>query len=532
MKTNRRALTLACACVALLFAAMHGCTGEQRAAPLIQATNKTTTKTTSKSTTASAGGGGAMTSSTNTGGTAGGGATGGGSGGKDVLGAQWNHHTNDSGAEQGITIATLSDGAVVVAGYFNGNFKLDSGPPHTSAGAEDVFLAVLDKDGKHLWSKRFGGLVNEYARAIAVDKADNIILVGVFDDEINFGGQTLKTAGSLDLFVAKFDKDGNHIWSRSAGGASDQEALAVAVDSSDNLLISGFFSDTIDFGASGMGGGGGASPTEMTSVDLTDIFLVKLAANGDHIWSKQFGDLGNQRADALAVDGKDNVAIGGTFDGKIDFGGGPHTNSNGDAFVAKLDQKGSYLWAQTYGGADVQAVTALAFDFNNALVVGGYFGGSMTIGKDIYASQGLEDIFVVKLEEGGTPSWTSPVAHTVGDSSNQRVKTLAINKAADIVVVGPYGGTINFGGEGDELATAGLTDMFVVKYDKDGVHKWSNSFGGGFDDIVNDLAIDGFGNILLIGSFAQEIDFGLGALTTPQGSVDAVVVKLDPGPTP
>jgi len=559
MKPNRQALSFACACLALLFAAMHGCSqGETRAAPLPVGSNSTTNP---PNTTTSDQGGGGKGGTVNTGGsttsssTAAGGGTGGaggkgaaagnGGGGKGgqgggghggvggvggqggvggvplpALGVHWNHYTNDSGVERGHGLAVTSTNAIVIAGHFDGNFKIDSGPPLTSAGTEDVFLAMLDKDGKHQWSKRFGDLANDYGRAVAVDKLDNIIVVGAFYDDIHIGGKSLKSAGSLDLFIAKFDSLGNPKWGKSFGSIGDQEALTVAVDINNNILVSGYFYETIEFSVNG--------PT-LKSKDKKDIFIVKLSPNGEHIWSNSFGDLGDQATSALAIDSSGAVAIGGTFDGKVDFGGGVHSNSNGDAFVAKFDSLGGFKWSNSYGGAAVQEVTALAFDSTGSLIAGGYFGGSMTIGGEVFPSQGLEDIFLVKLDAGGNPSWPTPVAKVVGDSYAQRITAIAISSNNDIVAVGNNVGTISFDGW-KKVKSAGFADVFVSKFDSSGTNKWARGYGDGWDDFAERVAVDSTGSIVVGGTFEAMIDFGLGPLQTPQNSPDAYVVKFGPDP--
>ena len=118
--------------------------------------------------------------------------------------------------------------------------------------------------GKHLWSKCFGDGSDQYAIAVAVDASRNLIVAGYFEGTLDFGGGVLTSAGANDIFVAKFGSDGAHLWSKRFGDGSDQAASAVAVDASGNVIVTGVFRGTVDFGGGGL-----------TSAGVEDIFVAK-----------------------------------------------------------------------------------------------------------------------------------------------------------------------------------------------------------------------------------------------------------------
>jgi hypothetical protein len=198
----------------------------------------------------------------------------------------------------------------------------------TSAGSEDIFLAKFASGGSHQWSKRFGDVsTDQQAWGVAIDGSGNAIVAGHFTGSVDFGGGALPNAGGQpDIFVAKFGSDGAHVWSESFGDAYAQSASAVAVDPSDNVLVAGGFNGTVNFG-------GGT----LTSGGAKDVFLAKLTPEGAHIWSKGFGDADYQEAQAVATDASGDALVAGYFAGAIDFGGGTLTSAGGeDAFVAKF----------------------------------------------------------------------------------------------------------------------------------------------------------------------------------------------------
>jgi len=122
-------------------------------------------------------------------------------------------------------------------------------------------------DPKHLWSKRFGGSYYDYGYSISVDSSGNVYITGYFKSSmIDFGGGALTNAGVTDIFLAKFDSNGNHLWSKRFGGSSVDWGSSVSVDSSGNVYGTGYFGSNVDFGGCPLSSAGG-----------TDIYLIKYA---------------------------------------------------------------------------------------------------------------------------------------------------------------------------------------------------------------------------------------------------------------
>ena len=120
--------------------------------------------------------------------------------------------------------------------------------------------------GDHLWSNRFGGTSSEYGHSVAIDSAGNVLVTGYFQGTADFGGGGLTSAGDLDVFVAKYDASGKHLWSKRFGGTSGDYGLSVAIDSAGNVLVTGYFQGTVDFGGGGL-----------TNAGSVDIFVAKFS---------------------------------------------------------------------------------------------------------------------------------------------------------------------------------------------------------------------------------------------------------------
>src|SRR5439155_18267325 len=161
------------------------------------------------------------------------------------------------------------------------------------AGGFDIFVAKYSAAGSHLWSKRLGGTGDDFAFSLAVDGSGNVVVAGYFPGVVNFGGGPLTSAGLNDLFVAKYTADGSYVWAKRLGGAANDRGAVVAVDGSGNVLMSGFYEGTVDFG--------GGPMTSYAGGD--NVFVAKYsAATGAYLWSKVFIQTSSNYAYGIAAD--------------------------------------------------------------------------------------------------------------------------------------------------------------------------------------------------------------------------------------
>lgn len=237
----------------------------------------------------------------------------------------WSQRFGDANNQFPSAVDVDTSGNVVVVGLMEGTVNFGGGN-RTSGGGSDAFVAKFASNGTHVWSQRFGDASSQSATAVACDASGNVVVAGYFSGNVNFGGGTLTSAGSRDVFVAKFDPAGNHLWSQRFGDASLQSATAIAADAAGNVTVTGDFEGTVDFG-------GGL----LTSAGGYDVFIAKLASAGTHLWSQRFGDANVSDAKGISVEAAGNVVAAGMFVGAIDFGGGVLTSAGvGDIFIAKF----------------------------------------------------------------------------------------------------------------------------------------------------------------------------------------------------
>lgn len=360
---------------------------------------------------------------------------------------QWSQRFGDASDQRAFSVATGLDASLFVTGYFSGTVNF-GGSDLTSVGSSDIFVVKLTSDGIHKWSQRFGDASAQEAYSLATDESGQVIVTGAFDGTANFGGVNLTSAGAKDIFVAKFDEDGVHQWSKRFGDASDNVARSVATDPFGYVIVAGDFFGTVDFG-------GGA----LTSAGFGDIFIVKFDAAGVHQWSKRFGDSFGQNAHGVATNSDSDAIITGALAGTVNFGGSDLTSAGGvDIFVAKFNSEGVHKWSRRYGDASNQTGHSVAADASGNAVVTGYFWGTTNFGGGDLVSGGTADIFIAKLDVDGLHEWSQGF----GDVEPQVGYSVATDASGDVFATGDFVGTVSFGG--GDLSSAGLEDIFLAKF--------------------------------------------------------------------
>jgi Domain of unknown function (DUF4347)/Bacterial Ig-like domain/Beta-propeller repeat len=224
-------------------------------------------------------------------------------------------------------IATDSSGNVYTTGLFSFSATFGS-TTLTSNGNEDIFVTKLNSDGSVAWAQNFGGSNYDIGYSIATDSSGNVYTTGSFNGSVTFGSTTLTSTNdeSYDIFVTKFNSDGNVAWAKDFGGSSYSYGTSIATDSSGNVYTTGFFDSSATFGS-----------TTLTSNGNEDIFVTKLNSDGSVAWAKNFGGSNYDDGYSIATDSSGNVYTTGFFQDSVTFGSTTLTsNDSTDIFVAKL----------------------------------------------------------------------------------------------------------------------------------------------------------------------------------------------------
>ena len=271
-----------------------------------------------------------------------------------------------------------------------------------------------------------------------------------------------------DSFVAKYDPTGNLLWENRIEG-TESEANGVAVDKDGNVFVVGHFTGEIDFGS-------GAEADRFISHGSGDVFIAKYSSSGRYLWAKQIGGMEEDYGFSIAVDPLGNVFVTGSFRGQADFdedGDADLRSAAGsnDIFLAKYDPEGSLLWAKRAGGEDIDHGIGIALDSVGNVFVTGVFTEAADFNED------------------GNPD------------------------------IKGYDGVISLG------------DIFLVKYDTDGIYQWAKSAGGVGLDSGLAVTTDRAGNAFITGRFWEDATFGEGEhrdTLNNSGGGDIFIAKYSP----
>lgn len=420
------------------------------------------------------------------------------------------------GADNDAAYAVTTDAAgnVYVAGQLTGPIDLGGGVL-TAFGMSDVYVAKFDSSGKHLWSKSFGGTGPESVTGLGVDRSGNLWVAGSFRNSIDFGGGALNSAGFSDVFLLSLGTaDGAYRAAYRYGGANDENVVALALDSTGAPILTGAFAGSVDFGG-GM----------LTSAGGTDGYILKVSAAGAHQWSKRFGDAYQDTGGGIAVGPGDDVNLIATFIGSADVGGGKVSAANAvaaDILVARFGADGSHKWSKGVGARSDALRPSIAIDGNGNLLMVATFDGSFSMGGAIFTSDGLYDVVVAKWDPSGSHQWSYRFAGPDYDLPDG----IAADAQGNVIAVGHYKGNSRMAG-GAYMKSFGSYDAWIAKLAPSGQHLWSQHYGGIGDDSANAVAVDPQGNIWLAGQFTATAELGRGPVDV-RGGIDAFLLKLAP----
>lgn len=234
---------------------------------------------------------------------------------------------------QGVSVD--KDMNVFAAGLFSDTTSFDN-LNLFSTGGSDAFIVKFSPDGKAIWAKNFGGIGGEIA-SCEVDPKGNVYLGGItFSKTIVIPNDSLTNKGETNAFISKFDKNGNFIWAKIAGGNNgDGPATATRefyVDEQGNALCTGSNWSDFEF----------AGKTIKNVAKSEDIFLLKYDKNGKELWAVDYGGAGRNAGRGVTTDKNGNIFLTGSFDEKQLKIENQSLTNNGEAdiFIVKFKGEG------------------------------------------------------------------------------------------------------------------------------------------------------------------------------------------------
>lgn len=360
-----------------------------------------------------------------------------------------------------------------------------------------AFLAKYDASGERQWIKYLDASGNQSAMALTLDSSGNIFITGGTTSALF--GQTFD--GGQDVLVAKYDSNGDCVWGKlfgtdeSSSQGFQENGQKILVDSSGNIYVLGYTD-----------GGLGSS-----YIGYKGFFLLKLNASGSQIWLKNFGissgNLANQGY-GLAMNG-DYLYIGGCMGD--DFNSQTHqgTDGDGDMIVLKISASdGSTIWTRMAGSVWRDCAKAVTTDSSGNIYLTGNSDGDFD-GKT-NPSNGQYRTFVIKYDSSGNKLWSlmqpSPTTTNYAELGN------GITMANGYLYVAGYSAN----------TSAYVKDIVIFKYNTEGDLQDTKVYDSGNIDEAFDIVADTNGTLYTTGSTGASLD----DQTHSGGNYDVFLKKL------
>jgi hypothetical protein len=405
-------------------------------------------------------------------------------------------------------------------------------------------IAVCAAESPPDWAKvaRFGGSGTDGGATVRVTKLGDRYVSGSFSSTASFGGKTLTSAGSADIFLAKYATGGKLLWLIQAGGFGDDESNSFALDPAGNVYLTGWFVGTASFGSAG-----GQSKT-VTGSDES-IFIAKYSPAGVLLWlhtgTGTFVSI--NRGNGAAVDPAANtVYVTGVSQGDTTFSssdGTAHTvpgPGTWHMFLVKYDLSGNFHWGEWNEASPNSVPRSVAVDSQNSAYVVGWFEGTATFRSRDSQDQTIlgqsepvqsapdypGDAFIAKYDSHGNLKWVNDIggykaiATQVAASRYDRISltgfigninTGTTAQAETLVTSQPGGANINLGG--GHFTTPYNRDILIATYNRAGVLLSAKRLGGVTQDGGSGIAYGSAGNLYVAGVFAGTLHVGSQVLT-------------------
>lgn len=347
-------------------------------------------------------------------------------------------------SDRAYDLAIGPDQNIVVTGQFFGSLNFGSTNLQSAQNSKDIFLMKLDPTGNVIWARKEGGNLSENAFGVTVDHQNNVVLTGQFEGTSSIANQSFSSIidpftnlPSYDLFISKYDPNGNPLWVKAGLAKKEDRGLAVAIDLQDNIFLSGQYSDTLQFAGN-----------TYTNNGYNVGFITKLSPAG------QVQFFNNLRAGSclpydLEVNSSNQVVIVGDFLGNLNY---YHNNSpnpivnpySKKIFALKIENNGQFVWANTLGSDSDLSARSVSIDPINNIYITGYFKCALSqlhvLQTSLWNSVGFKDPYLLKLSDSGQKLYTKQI----GGKKDDEGHGVAIKANDEPILCGSFTKDLNF----------------------------------------------------------------------------------------
>lgn len=335
--------------------------------------------------------------------------------------------------------------------------------------------------GEKVWSKTFGGSLDEKIGTAAATPDGGLIVIGYTDSD---DGDIIKSHASTELLLSRFDAGGNLVWTKTIGGTQDDYGTSITATADGNYIIAGY---------------SGSSDNDVPgNTGMHDFLISKIDGNGNIIWSRNYGFLSHDHAHRIIQTRDGGYFVAGYadyagIDGSVGNNGEGHSMRNvqhgvGEFFGIKLGADGAFKWLRYYGGTMNDRVNDLVEANDGGILMCGY---TESEDFDITDSHGSYDYWVIKLHGDGMLHWKK----AYGGAGIDQAFGIAKTNNNSYVVVGRSNSA-----DGDVTNPLGNFDAWVIHINDHGDLLWQKSFGGADFDAAAAIRKTRNGNLVIAGN--------------------------------
>jgi hypothetical protein len=341
------------------------------------------------------------------------------------------------------------------------------------------------------WAKQLGSSGWDISSGITCDAKNNLYITGGFYHSLECEGEKIKSSGSQDIFIARFDKNGKLKDTWSGGGKGDDMATCIATTKEGNIIIGGIITDTVMFGKLRDTGRG------------RRLMVACLDVNGHFTWIKSLVPSEVASLFLIDTDAKGNIFVGGNFSGTLSSDN-LQIKSHGqkDIFIVKLNSSGNIEKLFSFGGKGDDQLGALSIGDSGQITCAGMYSKSFEMGEtsiSIRNSKFKSNSFIISFNKEFSPLW---VENLSGEEYCQ-ISSLKQDKRGNIYAAGSFNNTLYF--SDSTFISKGYTDAFVLKYSTNGKFLWGRNIGSRYYDYAYQIMLDNVGGTIITGVVGDTI---------------------------
>lgn len=411
--------------------------------------------------------------------------------------------------------------------------------------------SIVQSDGtkaKAQWAARISGSSIERASDVSVNNKGEVVAIGRYSsNSINLYngdgtlGDTLSKSGSYDVYVVKYDKNGNIQWASKISSSGSNIGHGISINDYGEIVATGEYS-----GEAIIYNGDGTSAITLPNPSATDGFLVKYSSSGKVLWATKMVSSGSAGSYDAFINNDGTIVATGAYDNNLTI-----QNSDGstfstlgnsgshDVFIAQYNRFGKAIWATRIASSSNDYGNGVSINEKGEVVATGYYYGSVTVFNSdgstfsTMSNQVFSEIFVVKFDDSGFGLWATRM---IGGSTDIGIG-IDINNKGEVFATGftynnPFTIYNSSGSVATVLQSVGSDDAFLVKFDIEGNFDWVTRVVGSNNDQGRAVSVNENGEIVLLGHFYSATTIYnssgsiFGNLASPSSS-SVFVVKFD-----